>query len=250
MSTSEHDSCSGYVSVPVCGTLNMDLSSMPSVGGGSRMGGYEVLAESGIWTAPVTGWYRVTVIGGGGAGASGCDSALHGSLGGNGGEDSEFGGMVARGGGGGGGAGRGNGGGGGGCGEIVCGPLYRSAGEQIAFTVGNGGIGVRGVTATSYGTNGTGWLAGRASSAGVNVPGTGGPGASNGGTCINYGGKTPAASGNGGRNGTAFGEGGGAGGSFYGFGGLGGNGHENGQDGIASGSKGGDGGSGAIIIEY
>lgn len=43
----------------------MELPSMPPAGGGSYQGGYDVLTGSGTWTAPVSGWYRATVIGGG-----------------------------------------------------------------------------------------------------------------------------------------------------------------------------------------
>ena len=71
----------------------------------------EVITTSKTWAAPVTGWYKVTCIGGGGAGGNGRSDGVYNNCGGNSGEE-----VVAY--------------------------LYRIKGTTEAITIGAGGIGI------------------------------------------------------------------------------------------------------------
>ena len=214
----------------------------------------QTITTSGTFTAPVTGYYRVTVIGGGGAGGSGA------GRGGKGGGSSFFGDIEAIGGGGGGGGSDGvttglGSGGGGGAGKVTIAFVYLTQGQAIATVIGAGGV-----IGTVNNTQPTGVGAGRNSSIGTGYGGgTGAAGAgsgSNGGfTSTGY---LGAPGGSGGSNGTGYGGGGGGNGGsgdkLQGAGGTGADGGSDGSNGVANYAAasipGGAGGNGAIIIEW
>lgn len=171
----------------------------------------QVITTSGAYIAPVTGWYRVTCIGGGGSGGAGGGS----------------------------GSSSGGGGGGGGAGEVTWGYLYLTKDQGINATIGavNGATSFSTLTALAGGAGGAG---GAGSTAGGGAGGTGGySGTGPGGTGIrgvSGTGTVGGSGGSGGGNGTSYGGGGG------GAGGSGGGG--------AGGSGTGTPGSGAVILEY
>lgn len=215
-----------------------------------------VITESNAaWTPPVTGWARVTVIGGGGSGGN--DGK--GSYGGNGGKaggQSSFGSITASGGAGGGGGGSQNsdqcgGGGGGGAGHVATEYVYISS--PVKIVIGAGATQSSGQTSSIRGGDGSG--DGHGFGGNNDTGGTGAAGAGNGTNCgrSSYSG----AGGSGGLNGTGFGGGGGgAGGARSPLasnapGGAAYDGGHAGTDTRTSGTPvGGNGGAGAVIVEY
>jgi hypothetical protein len=221
--------------------------------GGTGFNHREVITTSGTWTAPTSGYYRVTCIGGGGAGGS------NGFRGGYGGRTTSFGShLSAIGGGGGGGAARTNnswGSGGGGAGKVATGYVKLIAGNSITCTVGVGGtastVDNTAPTGTDAGVN-QNYYSTNSSAYGAHGAGNGCPGFYDSGGWGGFGGL-------GGSNGTGCGGGGGGacGGNYGWRAGGGGNGSDNGSNGsrpTANGGTvqldGGNGGDGAIIIEY
>lgn len=219
----------------------------------------ETITVSGKYTPKVSGWHRVTVIGGGGKGGQGVCSeyrSTKGSGGGKGG-DSTFDSITATGGSGGGGGGYVSAGGGGGAGKVKIGYLLLTKGVQVNVTVGAG------ATVTSMTGDGQGDDGGKP---GVNTDhgASGGQGAKGAGTGqgVGWGDYTPGSGGDGGSNGTGYGGGGGGGaGSSNQRANItaqGGNGGDNGEAGqqivaVVSGTvkaEGGNGGDGAVIVEY
>lgn len=218
---------------------------IPSVLFNSRV---VITGSNAAWTPPVTGWARVTVIGGGGAGGGGSDYD-YGGLGGKQGGTTSFGDIHAIGGSGGGGASyKCCGGGGGGAGSVVHGFVYLNTDSPVSVTIGAGGAAQKKYATASSGTNGVGpqkGLAGTPYSGGC-----GAAGASAGNSPVRDGSNWfGGAGGSGGLNGSGYGGGGGGGGSGSGYydsvpGGAAG-------DGGAYGTEyGGAGGAGAVIIEY
>jgi hypothetical protein len=118
-----------------------------------------ILTTSGTFTAPVTGWYRVTIIGAGGGGGRGGTSSV-GGTGGLAGGASSFDGISALGGGGGGGGAKAGAGAGGGAGMITIVYLYLIAGQSYNAVVGAGGIGGNAATTTVAGSDGGGTYGG------------------------------------------------------------------------------------------
>lgn len=214
-----------------------------------------VLTTSGTWTASVTGWHKVTCIGGGGSGGSGgyVNNAGKGGL--QGGSTSFGSILTAIGGSGGGGGGSYDnevgGGGGGGAGEIAIGYFYFNKNASYTLTVGAGaGSPGQGAGTGTKGNAGSGPSAGGQSS--QYSGGIGAAGASNG--CSDTKSGFNGGGGSGGRNGTGYGGGGGGGaglrndistGICVSSGGAA-------TDGASYGSRnaGGAGGAGAVIIEY
>lgn len=212
-----------------------------------------VITASGNFTAPKTGYYRVTVIGGGGAGGG-----SH-NRGGGAGGTTTFSTASAGGGGGGGGAGYQSntsraGCGGGGAGVVTVAFLYLAAGQNVYASIGSGGSPSGADNTAPSGAN-----------CGANG---GGPGtwyeltAGYGAKGAQHGGDTGAEigiagfGGNGATTGLGYGGGGGGGGgnsSFPAKGGWGMDGGASGEDGSTTAthiSNGGAGGSGAVILEY
>lgn len=222
------------------------------------------------WAPSVTGWARITVVGGGGAGGDGGigSGETTPKYGGGQGGTSSFESISAEGGSGGGSGGiRGGnygtgGGGGGGAGEVVIKYAYLDTSISYEIVVGAGGAPSKGTTiaessSADSGRNGVGPKAGYG---GVSARSAGGgaDGASNGCTA-GYASPSGGNGGSGGRNGTGFGGGGGGGAggsenSSTGYNGFGGRGADNAEDGERGNrgryGKGGAGGVGAIIIEY
>ena len=169
-----------------------------------------VIAASGTFTAPVTGWYEVMCIGGGNAGGVG---TLNYSTAG-----------------------------GGGAGEVVEDFIYLEKGQTISVTIGSGNGGT-----TSFGTKLTargGGIGGNGSTSQAGIAGTGYPAGESGrvaSTGINTCGP------NGGDNGTPYG-GGGGGGSSSNTANTGGRPGGNGT--AASGTARGNGGPGAVILKF
>lgn len=217
-----------------------------------------VITESkAAWTPPVTGWARVTVIGGGGAGGS------NGNRGGRAGGNTSFGNnLTALGGPGGGGTSRTSftcGGAGGGAGNIESGYVYLKSDTTIKCTIGAGGTISTVDNTAATGTDAPKFIANSATAnytfknamSGGRHPGGNG----NIGNIDSVG--SEGLGGSGGSNGTEYG--GGGGGSVSGYylsfssPGVGGG---NGSDGVKYDSNGvtqcngGSGGPGAIIIEY
>lgn len=211
-----------------------------------------VVTTSGTYSAPVTGWYRITAIGGGGAGGHGA-SASKGGLGGGQGGTTSFGSIASASGGSGGGGGGGSnnyaaGGGGGGAGEVSVAFTYMTQGTTKTVTIGAGAAQQSSNSTTTSGTSGTGPSAG---GGGANYVGGGGAaGASNG--CSQGSGGLSGTGGAGGRNGTGYGGGGGGGAGTYSGGTSGGSAADGGSYGgsQSGGGYGGAGGNGAVIIEY
>lgn len=198
-----------------------------------------VITESNAsWTPPVTGWARVMVIGGGGAGMSVAESYYTGGSGG----DSSFGSLTAKG-------GRAGMSGssvdatipdaGGYAGEIVIEYIYISEDTQISIVIGAGGIAGKTNSQAGY----------------IEYPGTAHTWATSGPGTTYYG-----SGGNGGSNGTKYGGGGGSAGvgkpnqanAMKGGVGAGGGKNGSGYSGTPNSTlvKGGNGGHGAVIIEY
>lgn len=206
----------------------------------------QLLAASGNFTAPVTGWYRVKVIGGGGAGGGAPQFGANGTSNG-----------VAA--------------GGGGSGYIVEDFVYLTAGQTVPVTIGAGGVaailqnggnggatsfqsivaqggmgGFAGGRTPSTGTGngfygglgGAGGVAGQNGEGGGAGYGVGGAGGSTGILSGQYnaqrGTDGVGVSGTGGNGGYGLGSGGGGGGSTS----------------TAGGNAGGNGAQGGIIIEY
>lgn len=193
----------------------------------------EVLTTSGTWTASVTGWHKITCIGGGGGGGSSS------SRGGTGGGTTTFSSLSAIGGGGGGGTDN-AGCGGGGAGQVQIDYFYITLGTNVPYTIGAGG-GIGSGSPTGYGAGKNNTEAFQA--------GTGAYGAGNGGA-ISGGSNGAPIGGAGGINGTGYGGGGGGAAGSYVFtqnvsGGSAGDGGQYGSR-----LDGGSGGSGALIIEY
>ena len=224
-----------------------------------------VLTTSGLWVAPVTGWYRVTVVGGGGGGGKGgAIGATTGGLGGGQGGQSSFDEVAAPGGGGGGGGASnagtygysGGGGGAGGPGECVVFYVHLTKDQSCNVVIGAGGIGATATAGAMHGGDGTGDKGGK----GGSQAWQGGQGAARGqsGANATYG-SVGGNGGNGSDNGTGYGGGGGGGGGSdpnypndVGHGGYGVDGALNGSIPTATndGGNGGNGGNGAVIIEY
>ena len=226
----------------------------------------DVITTSGTYTAPVTGWYHITCIGGGGAGGNGGDNT-NGGLSGTQGGTSSFG-LVCSAAGGHSGAGGSavTEGGGGAAGEIAYAYTQLTQGDAIAVTVGAGGVApASGFSSSPTGANGSGGAVGGYSySPAEGAQGTFGSG-QNGCTGGNlFYGSTPIGSlwpsGYGGTNGTPYGGGGGGAPSTYASAFmlpiLGAKSLSNGEAGTSITSagvtypKGGDGGNGAVIVEY
>lgn len=210
-----------------------------------------VLTTSQSWAAPVDGWYRVTAIGGGGAGGSYTRANANAGCGGLGGGTTSFGSYISAEGGGGGGGGRSLGGsGGGGAGRVAVKYCYLSSGGLVSVTIGAGGL-----IQTTSGAAPTGYGHGENAPYVVNGNYSAGSGAKTACSGISGGSPTtsqyiPGNGGNGGSNGTGYGGGGGGAGA----GALPGLGGDNAQDGTAGqtfdANNGGNGGDGAVIIEY
>lgn len=229
----------------------------PTSGGGFNTIEYITTSNS-AYIPPVTGWYKITIVGGGGGG--GGSSNYYSSLGG------------------------GSGGGGGAAGKAKVIYQYLAQDDLISITIGSYGAGgATGGTTSNGGAGGTGGTTiitingvtysiggGTGGGGGERMVrggygGTGGGGigevanaGDNGqiGNYLNsvYGGGN---GGNGGSNGTPYGSGGGGAGgagaaSSTGYGGrMGGYGAADGGGGVtASGSVGGRGATGAIMLEY
>jgi len=227
----------------------------------------QVITASGTWSAPVTGVYQVTCIGGGGGGGAGCGCGSEtsdqiGGEGGGAGGTTTFGTISAGGGHGGGGGGSkggsdiGGAGGGGGSGLVRTAYVSLTAGASVAVQIGAGGTGATTATATTDGAAGSGTSGGAGGLIGRGGQG-GGPDGQHGMSAAYC--SYPGVGGNGGCNGTGYGSGGGGGASdctsaptATATGGLAG---ENGSPGGPtvsqySGGYGGNGGPGAVIVEY
>lgn len=215
-----------------------------------------VVTTSGAITAPVTGWAKVKLIAGGGAGGD-SNYDLGGKGGGKGGDTSLAGKTATGGSGGGAGAYWSGSAGGGGAGEIVEFYVYMTKGVPIGTAV----IGAGGVYSASPNANGVGTKGGiGATFAGNASWGSFGQGGGNGGqngspvSASNFTGY----GGNGGSNGTPYGGGGGGAKGYYqggptysGGAGIGGANGSNGNLASSSGNvAGGAGGQGAIYIDY
>lgn len=214
-----------------------------------------VITTSGNVVAPKTGWAKVKLIAGGGAGGD-SDCSLGGKGGGAGGSTSLAGHTATGGSGGGAGSYACGAGGGGGYGEVIEFYVYMVEGVSIGTAVIGAG-GVRSASPSPYGAGPRGGF-------GVNYGGNanwgtfgggGGPGGGAGSGDVSSG--FSGAGGHGGNNGTPYGGGGGGAKGFYSNAGLtgcsgrgGGNGAD-GQTGTGSGlTYGGNGGPGAIFIDY
>jgi len=228
----------------------------------------DVITTSGTYTAPVTGWYHITCIGGGGAGGNGGHNYTYGGLSGTQGGTSSFG-VYCSAVGGHSGAGGGSyaEGGGGAAGEIAHAYVQLTQGDTVPVTVGAGGAApTSGYSSNATGANGSGGAVGGSTFAGgegaASVWGSGrtGVGYLNPVSAV-YGSLYPRA--RGGSNGTNYG-GGGAGStanytSHVGVGSICGDSEiseSNGERGAiitqsaVTYPKGGDGGDGAVIVEY
>lgn len=193
-----------------------------------------ITTSNAAWAPPVTGWARVTVIGGGGAGGCGFNAS----------EES------------------GGGGGGGGAGDVVTEYVYLSS--PVKIVIGAGGIATSGMESGFVTVGKTGGQGGE-SSFGI-ISSSGGQGGTGGGANGRGGGAGGSAGGGsggnaiggcGGYNGTQYGGGGGGGAgqaADSSFPSVPGKGSANGLDGSTyvsnSQNAGGSGGSGAVIIEY
>jgi len=242
-----------------------DIDKIPAALGGAMMYNVrEVLTTSGTWTAPVTGWYKVTCIGGGGGGGAGAPGGAISKAGQGGGQGgtTSFGSITATGGSGGGGGGHGcSSGGGGGAGDVVIGYVYKAASSSVTVTIGAGGSG--GARGTGQdGTDGSGPNGGKGGTngGGSGTAGGGAPGAGNGEQHINDV-ATWHFGGTGALTGYAYGCGGGGGGGgaiewgYFDCGGQAFGNAEKGygyQSGLTSDQYGlgGGGGAGAVILEY
>ncbi|WP_448338916.1 hypothetical protein AB9L11_00810 [Desulfovibrio piger] len=215
-----------------------------------------VITESNpAWQPPVTGWARVTVIGGGGSGGNGGNGG-YGGNGGKAGGQSSFGTISATGGGGGGGGGSNaaiqcGGGGGGGAGHVVTAYVYLAS--PVKIVIGAGAIQSTGQTDSATGGDGAG--EGHGFGGHADTGGTGAAGAGNGTNCGRS--SFSGAGGSGGVNGTGFGGGGGGAGGYRtpvesnAPGGAAYDGGHAGADTRTSDTPvGGNGGAGAVIIEY
>lgn len=235
----------------------------------------DIVTVSGIYTTPVSGKYKITIIGGGGAGGSGGTggtgyaSAGHG--GGGGGTTSVVIGdktFSALGGGGGSGGSHGGSGGGGGSGKVAVLEMLLEAGTSISCTIGAGGTPGPNTHCTTYADQcGKGTFGGRPTygssqnwSASWMGQVLGGDGQTRGGDGIGVSGGAGGA-GFGASNGTGYGGGGGSG-VYSGYGNsqgwLGNPGGDNGSTGSATyvnnntttHNPGGAGGQGAVFFEY
>lgn len=214
----------------------------------------DIVKESGVWTAPVNGYYRVTCIGAGGGGGKGGNNSLGGSGGSKGGNTTfifESTTITAEGGSGGGGGGTLSSGGGGSAGNKKTGYLYMYSGQRADIVIGMGGSGSRVMSTTESGEAGEGTYAGQGGS--PLSGGIGAAGAGNGQGCMTAV-IGSVIGGPGGSNGTRYGAGGGGGGAgnqqttYNGGSSLSRNG-DNCYSPYISGS-GGNGGDGAVMIEY
>lgn len=228
-----------------------------------------VVNASGSYTPSVTGWARVTLVGGGGGGGKGgyATTPAGGAGGGAGGTTTGFG-LSASGGGGGGGAGAattegaGCGAGGGAAGDVVVGFVQLIKATAYPISIGGGGAG--GTSAMGSGGGGAGSGSGAGGAVAGGVPGQGARGAGNGTGGGNYQGSgEPGLGGHGAVGHPQYGGGGGGGAGQEGnrastptYGGVGGPGAQDGQyttpsyPAASAAGNGGNGGNGAIIIEY
>lgn len=228
-----------------------------------------IIESTESWQPPVTGWARVTVIGGGGGGgAGGIGYDWRAGKGGKVGGTTTFGTITANPGCGGGGGGAGDnqnfsgaGGGGGGAGQVLVEYVYFS-GVTFKVIIGAGGAGGTGDNGENpFGTDGSGTYGGKGGkqfvggAGGKNSPSIGSGTRGVGGAY----GSLNGCGGSGGMTGFGYGGGGGGGGGYstdfpeygkdsYGAGMDGGKDGETGN-GVAP-ASGGAGGSGAVIIEY
>jgi hypothetical protein len=216
-----------------------------------------IRTSSGSWSAPKTGVYRVTCIGGGGGGGRGGRNTSYGGSGGSAGGTTSFGSYcLAYGGGGGGGGGTSGGGGGGAAGLVNIAYVNLTAGANVSCTIGAGGSGGSSNTSSTTGNAGSSTSGSQGGAAGTYFAGgSGGAGASCGDNIVYN--TNSGRGGNGGFNGYQYGYGGGGGGgganssSTVGAFGIALNSAGNGIAGTTSdGGNGGPGGAGAIIIEY
>jgi hypothetical protein len=225
---------------------------VPLLGGAAagELSKVTVFTESGIFTVPVSGIYKITCIGGGGGGSY----KGQGGRGGGQGASTSFGSLLsAIGGSGGGGAAANSGGGGGQAGIVAYNYFDLTAGQQVICTIGAGGAGGVHPSGSVSGTDGIGPTPGRGSP-GQEGAGGGAPGASNGSLGTDSDGVGWDSAGCGGAGavnalGYGHGGGGGGGGRFDGYGGAAGLGAQYGKR-DSDGGNGGAGGSGAIIIEW
>lgn len=237
------------------------------IGGSGTANRKQVFTTSQSFTAPATGPYKVTCIGGGGGGGRGGSNSYGGSGGASGGATS-FGSFVTGPGGGGGGGGGayipdyadGGAGGGGASGGIAFDYVNLTEGQIVTITIGIGGSGGLATNSGEWGGNGAGTYFGY----GARQAGQGGggaPGAGNGGVNTAYGNtearNRQSVGGAGGINGSGYGGGGGGGCGADRFPSTGGGGaaRDGGQYGNVAtsgltGGTGGAGGSGAVILEY
>jgi hypothetical protein len=243
-------------------SLKVPLSSAGN--GGGSFSGYNtrlVFEESTIFTAPVEGWYRVTCIGGGGAGGNGGYNGKGGRAGTQG-ESSSFGTLVAIGGHSGGGGKSYAGGGGGAAGEVVVDYIYLHKNNVIDVIVGRGGKAAPAEPLSeNKGENGSDGALGGGQNGAYNGAGAISRfGSGNGGGMIWNSGNASgmgSPSGIGGSNGTLYGGGGGGGTGTdnWRFISVSASGGANGKPGTpmvvtSTYAKGGDGGDGAVIVEY
>ena len=236
---------------------------MNSLGGHMMYNTRTVLTTSGTYAVPVTGWYEITCIGGGGAGGSAIGVEWNGRIGRGGGQGgtTSFGEYLNSVGGSGGGTGSHacSSGGGGGASIPSTSYVYLTLGQSVPVTVGAGGLANGSSSIDGSGPKGGkgtifyGWIA-------WGAPGQGGGSNGQSGTPNSYAptreDSFSGRGGNGGSNGTGYGGGGGGAKNYYNgadceTSGLGG---DNGHDGNTPTpnvlSYGGAGGSGAIIICY
>lgn len=217
-----------------------------------------VLTTSGTYTVPVTGWYRLVCVGGGGAGGNGGNGGKGGLSGTQGGTTS-FGNLLSAAGGHSGGGGGGYAAGGGGAaGEVAENYVYLEKDASISYIIGAGGIAPSsGYASSTTGENGSGGAVGGTGYTGgcgaLSAFGSGNAG----GRFYNYTANGCSPTGIGGSNGTQYGGGGGGSSSTQAanYPQYSASGGANGEVGavITSASnyaKGGNGGPGAIILEY
>lgn len=215
----------------------------------------DILTTSGTYIAPVTGWYKITCIGGGGAGGS------NGNRGGQGGGTTSFGGYCSAIGGGGGNGGPryvySSGSGGGAAGRVAYAYVHLDENDTVSYSIGAGGV-----ISTVDNTAPTGdGISSYFNPAGATAPLIPAPGARGAGAGtfgrLDGGYSYESTGGCGGTNGTGYGGGGGGScGSSTATTSSPGAGGDNGESGVyytTTGviqQDGGAGGDGAVIVEY
>lgn len=149
----------------VVNCANIDLSNLSASGKAklNAIAGFnhrEVITTSRTWTVPTSGYYKVTCIGGGGAGGNG-GTAKGGKAGSRGGSTSFGSYLTASGGHSGGGGGEYGSGGGGAAGDVAVAYLSLNAGSSVTVTVGAGGTAPSsGESSSATGESGSGGAAG------------------------------------------------------------------------------------------